>query len=51
MQAPQSYASSKEQYFTCNISKFTEDDNEPQDGASHLLIWQLLSDIPGNPMG
>ncbi|KAJ8980243.1 hypothetical protein NQ317_003751 [Molorchus minor] len=28
-----------------------EDDNEPRDGASHLLVWQLLTDIPGNPLG
>ncbi|KAG5900685.1 hypothetical protein JTB14_005949 [Gonioctena quinquepunctata] len=28
-----------------------EDDSEPRDGASHLLVWQLLSDIPGNPIG
>nr|CAI5869511.1 unnamed protein product [Callosobruchus analis] len=28
-----------------------EDDNEPRDGASHLLVWQLINDIPGNPLG
>lgn len=31
--------------------EFSEEDNEPRDEASHLLIWQLLTDIPGNPMG
>nr|CAH7741359.1 unnamed protein product [Callosobruchus chinensis] len=28
-----------------------EDDSEPRDGASHLLVWQLINDIPGNPLG
>lgn len=33
-------------------SKFAEEDaNEPKDVASHLLVWQLLTDIPGNPTG
>ncbi|XP_048525425.1 JNK-interacting protein 3 isoform X4 [Dendroctonus ponderosae] len=28
-----------------------EDDCEPRDGASHLLIWQVINIEPGNPMG
>lgn len=30
--------------------KIAEDD-EPSDGASHLIVWQLMYDIPGNPVG